>query len=487
MEKDPLFDLIKALNPTEKRYFNLHHQGSEQKGFMRLFRYLDAQEVYQEAALKDFFAGEKFIRNLPVIKSYLKNALLQSLGDFHLQNQVDFQLRRQLDYVQVLYQKGLRALCLREVRKVKRGALAIGASMVLVEALKMEIRLLRFKPQGAKEIGELRRQMMAAIHSEQLEAEASALFDQVFHLLLERVHHTQPEVQSDIQALGRHAHELLQQEGVTVQGQLILTQCLIHCEQMVGHPAQVLAHYRQLLGLFHSHPAFTKARPIMALKSYRGFLESCLLLNSFDGTEEALHALEALPLKGNALKAESAAAKTYFKLKQAIQMERFDQAADLEGEVRQLFRDFPGLVPDSYQISFWYELAVALVLDRRYPAAKEWLRSILMEPLSEIRKDIREFARMVQLLVWFEFGEMDLLEFNVRNTERMLQRRNRFTEVDGLLLRFFRRTLQGLDAAALALEMDQLQTGLVRWQAEGVRHLGLELFLKWLEGKRETK
>ncbi|HHG85112.1 MAG TPA: hypothetical protein ENJ82_10245, partial [Bacteroidetes bacterium] len=439
MKEDQLYELVQSLTPSEKRYFRLQHQRSEQQGFMRLFDYLEDSDEYAAQDVKAAFPQEKFIRNLAVIKGYLRNSILKDLADFHRQNYMDLQLRSQLDFVQLLHEKGLKKLCIREIRKLKKQALATGSQLVLVETLKWEIKYLRFEPHAAQEIAALRRLLMDTIQAELVEAKASTLFDQAFHLILARVHHPDPANRTLPAQYRQEAEQLLQAKHLGILGRLILLHCLIHCDQMLGAPENVFATYERIIELFRNHSAFAKARPALALKSYRGYLEYCLHFESFAQSEAILTMLATLPLKGDALKAEAEAALIYFRLKKAAQLQQFQEAADFEPEARQLFERFQHLIPASYQLTIWYELSLVLIVAGRYTAAKSWLRSILEEPLSQNRKDIREFARLMQLLVWLQTGEQDLLDAEWRNTERMLKRRGSLSEVNRLLLQFFKK------------------------------------------------
>lgn len=61
-----LFNLIKSLSKSEKRYFKLTSSlQSGEKNYMRLFDAIEAQDEYDEAAIKGKFEGETFVKHLP--------------------------------------------------------------------------------------------------------------------------------------------------------------------------------------------------------------------------------------------------------------------------------------------------------------------------------------------------------------------------------------------------------------------------------------
>ena len=485
MKEDLLFSLIRSLSPTEKRYFKLQNTVSADKAFMRLFDYLNAVEAYDEEALRSHFKGEKFLTNLPVIKGYLKNNLLVALRDFHRQNNVELQIRAQLDFVNVLKDRGIRKLALRELRKIKKQASAMGAQLVLIESLKLEISMLRFEQNATEIIASLRQQLRDALQAETQEAKASSLFDKVFHLVLLRLTPSDPAQVKRVEDLMHQAQNVLKEPGNGILGKLILFHSLFYCHELLGQKEEAWQYYQAIKDLFFEHPEFAKARPTMALKSYRGYLDGCLANQKLEKADPVMKAIEKLPLKSAANQAEAAAVIVYFQLKRAMVMKAFEEAADMEFKVKRLFKKHQELIPQSYQVNLYSELALSHVVSGRTKEAGAWLRKILEEPSSENRKDIREFARMMQLLVWMQQEDFELLEFELRNTERMLKRRGSFSEVDNTLIQFFKVACEKRNREKLSPDMKTLLTDLKGLRKEGKRHLGLDAFVEWLENELE--
>lgn len=65
-----LFDLIKSLTKSEKRFFKLHSAlQSSDKNYLRIFDAIDKQKAYDEEGLKKLFAKEQFIKHFPSEKN----------------------------------------------------------------------------------------------------------------------------------------------------------------------------------------------------------------------------------------------------------------------------------------------------------------------------------------------------------------------------------------------------------------------------------
>ena len=103
-----LFKLVKSLSKSEKRYFKLFSslQGGE-KNYMRLFNAIDLQEEYNEALLKEMFAGERFVKQFNVAKKYLYDLILKSLLVYHSESTVNGKIKEMIRSVEVLFERGL--------------------------------------------------------------------------------------------------------------------------------------------------------------------------------------------------------------------------------------------------------------------------------------------------------------------------------------------------------------------------------------------
>src|SRR3982751_5620049 len=106
---DPLFQLIKTLEKSEKRNFKLYatrNSSSDELKSVQLFDALDKMEEYDEASLlrKNESIRKQQLSNL---KAHLYKQILSSLRLINDEANIDIQLNEQMDYARILYNKGL--------------------------------------------------------------------------------------------------------------------------------------------------------------------------------------------------------------------------------------------------------------------------------------------------------------------------------------------------------------------------------------------
>jgi len=67
-----LFDLVKSLTKSEKRFFKLSSSlQSGEKNYLKIFYVIDRQKSYDEEAIKEQFKKETFIKHFPSEKNHL--------------------------------------------------------------------------------------------------------------------------------------------------------------------------------------------------------------------------------------------------------------------------------------------------------------------------------------------------------------------------------------------------------------------------------
>lgn len=116
-----LFDLIHSLTKAEKRSFKLYARRSGDTSsakFVRLFDIMERMSDYDEKAILKKL-GNVSKPQFSNQKAHLYKELLASLRQSYLNHDIDIQLREQLDYIRLLYKKGLYDQSLRLLNRAK--------------------------------------------------------------------------------------------------------------------------------------------------------------------------------------------------------------------------------------------------------------------------------------------------------------------------------------------------------------------------------
>jgi len=116
-----LFDLIKSLSKSEKRFFKLSSSlQTGEKNYLKIFDYIEKQREYDEEALKNSFKNEIFIKHLPSEKNHLYKLVLKSLRGYHGDSSISSQLKQEIKNVEILYKKALYKECNKFLKRAKK-------------------------------------------------------------------------------------------------------------------------------------------------------------------------------------------------------------------------------------------------------------------------------------------------------------------------------------------------------------------------------
>lgn len=136
-----LFDLIKSLEKSEKRYFKLQMKTSDsnlQQNMVLLFDAIDKQTVYDEHKILKKFTGKAFAKRLTVTKNRLYFAVLKTLEAYHSSNASDSYFIGMVEQAEILFEKGLFKQGQNLLLTIKKKATEENRFIVLQKVLKTE-------------------------------------------------------------------------------------------------------------------------------------------------------------------------------------------------------------------------------------------------------------------------------------------------------------------------------------------------------------
>ncbi|RUA33994.1 MAG: hypothetical protein DSY77_07435, partial [Bacteroidetes bacterium] len=134
---DHLFDLIKSLTKSEKRYFRLlsQQQNESKAKYMQLFDFLEQKENYSTDLEGITFIKASQISNM---KAHLMQKILQALRQFESAKNSEIHIREMIDYVQILYNRGLFRQAFDILKKAYKKVAKTGNLELKLELLKWE-------------------------------------------------------------------------------------------------------------------------------------------------------------------------------------------------------------------------------------------------------------------------------------------------------------------------------------------------------------
>ena len=115
-----LFDLIKSLSKTEKKYILGLLRGFGESNYLKLFTAIDQQLTYNEPEIKQRFSSEMFAKQLTFTKNYLYNLILKHLRSYYKESSLEVNIHNKLADIEILMQKGFLKQAFKRLKSIQQ-------------------------------------------------------------------------------------------------------------------------------------------------------------------------------------------------------------------------------------------------------------------------------------------------------------------------------------------------------------------------------
>lgn len=448
---DFLFQLIKSLTKGERRNFKLFARLQEgDKQYIRLFEAIDAQNEYDEKELLEHFKDEKFTRQFSVAKNYLHNFILRTLHIFHKDSQTELQVL--IHQIHILKGKNLFEQAYKHLRKAKLMAERHERFQELLSLLTTERELLfQMNRQNDFDVlmTDVQRLELETLKKSNNLVQYMHLIDKVY-IILKKSHTARKDADVEI-FKDILSNPLIQDEklAVSVKARLVRLNILMDCYRFCGDYSECEKYATELVDLMEANRDILNDKRIRYVTELHQ-LAVYQVLN--ENAEMAIHTIKKL--KNIVVESEEEKIRIYekyysFLLARAVNSGDFELGLDALEEIEAHFQFIDTKIRKSARLGIFF-LAASFYLQHGRPSdALKWTNLLLNEPKSELRVDIQCMARIVNLIVHFELGNKDLLEYFIKSTTRFLSKKDHLLKFEKAIIHFLNQTLIVLNPAAL--------------------------------------
>ncbi len=438
-----LHELIASMSKSEKRYFKLmssRHTIGGENNYVRLFDFIDKQEVYDEDELFEAFKGEAFLNRFSITKKRLYDHVLASLDSFHLSNSNEAQLYQQLHAADILFEKSLYDQCRRLLRSAEKQAEKHEMDGILVLIAHKKKRLLEtmgYLRVSEKEVLELQAQGNRCTESIAYENKLWTIKSLLFSALSKRGVARSSE---DAQAYEEICAELLSDGeffGSTLVSKYLYNHVMSAYYYAVGNLAGSLGYLRANLDEAEKHPA----GKFMEVNQHISLLTNAIYIADKIGQpKESLRYLAQLKkFTASAKSNEDLSIKLFssissIELSMHLRKGDFDQAIELAESIEGDLERYGDKVATVRKAFLEFKIAVVHIGVGNYSMALKWINRILNDANLDKTEDIIGFTQLLDLIVHLELEHHKLLPYSFKNTQRFFKTRNRMYSFEKILL-----------------------------------------------------
>jgi len=454
---DDLFRLIKSLNKSEKgnfKKFASKNAGGSTQNYILLFDAIDSLDEYDEDIIRSKLKKESFVKQLPVYKVYLFNLILRSIATNTGFDDASSRVRELIDHSKILSSKALYKEALKLLKKAKETSRKYSNYILLLDILIAERNIISVMPD--KNVSELRDE----IYREQTEVieklkklfEYSWLSDQMVICVEQKGDFTVSERAKEMEKI--YNRPLIKNEknaeDLNMMFYLLHTRLFYHLGKNELNEVRVLL--KQELTLLEANRHFIDDNP----KNYSSSLINYLLFSQITGhRSEVLETIGKLNRLRRSLKRKVPLAMqvqiTFHASNTEMLVYRnscdMRRGRNLVKKMDELLPKYETEVPPQLKVSLISNMASFLVQDGDYKTALKMNNKLMDISGLNFKSDVYLFSRLLNLVIHFELGNFDLLEYMVENTYKFFRDKNVLHRADSAILAHFKRILKAEPAA----------------------------------------
>lgn len=141
MEESGLYELIKTLSKTEKRYFKkyagMHNSQEQYPNASMLFDSFERMPEYDNAKFKEQNSSKPFYKNLASEKQHLMRLILQSLNEYHRNHSKTRNIQFHINSFELLFQKRQYRIAEKQLIKALQISRNYGNTVYVLEIYKL--------------------------------------------------------------------------------------------------------------------------------------------------------------------------------------------------------------------------------------------------------------------------------------------------------------------------------------------------------------
>ncbi len=490
---EELFDLIKSLTKSEKRFFKLSSSlQSGSKNYLKIFSSIDKQKEYNEDAIKDEFKKETFVKHFPSEKNHLYKLILKSLRAYHADNTISSILKQEIKNIVILYTKSLYKECNKFLTRAKKMAVTHEKFYYLYELLSWEKILL----EEAYEEGEFSVDLDKLINEEKTVIEKLRNLA-AYHVLYSKINYVFRSggyARSDrdkliIQEISSHPLIVNKNTALSSRAATICYYIQGFCAMANRNWKSSKTKFTKALEIFDDNELIKTDIPKRYIRTMKNIIKCEIELGNYDATAQLLTELKVLGgnkgFKSLDIEVMIFKASTLAELKLCQRTGDFDKAVKTIDVILAQLEKYKGRTNKEQEIRFYYNFAYLYFGVGEYNKALFWINKVLNDNETNLRQDIYGYARLFNLVIHYELGNHELLEYIVKSTHRYLNKRNRAYEFESFIISQLKKLSKVYDSGNEKEMMKKMKPQLKKVLKSDSDKVILEYFdfEAWVDGK----
>ena len=484
------------MNRTEKAYFKkfsaLHVVGN-QNNYIRLFDFIESMPVYDEDIIRKHFSGDRFIKQFSVAKNYLYFAVLKSLKSYRRSKRKRDEAKELIEAADILIDKRLFGQAKKLLRKCRKISAGYEVYSQLLQVLVSETRIaISEKAYDVKNDAVINRNYLERFEILDI-INNTFRFDLLeFNITGQISRHYDAKDKSNLKEINRIiTDKLLESESnaKSLTARMKFNHIYATYNYATGRLEESYKYLNREIEIILAKKELLEERLIDYLILLSNRLVISLELKKYPEFERNLTHFRSELNRKEILKNE----KLQFYIinnSYLLEMNFSNKTGNFTGteKLGRIFTQelqrlgYTLIKNDEYLFNTL--LSHAYFGLGNYNKSLDYLNLIINDTEAELKYGNIVFARILSLVIHYELGNLDLLEYLIKSTYRYLLKNGRLRLFEKLIFGFLRK----LPDAVTRTELKEMFSGLKeqiltnKEEASVKEALNYFNFITWLEG-----
>ena len=452
--QSPLFNLIKSLSKSEKRHFKVFaakHALGGSNLYVVLFDKMEAQNQYDEASI---LKNEKRIhkKSLHSLKHYLYELILKSLEAFHHETgSVEAAVLTMLLRVDILVKKkSLYPNAKKILLKAKALAHEAERFHLLPAILEMETNLLKMYS-DPRDYYSLISDLFVQRRKAKAALELIQVYDEVQTSIAVRWNEvSKKKSRRDIAFFDKLNRQYLTAEyknfSVSASYFYFVAKMTYFVTRNESKNASNWAARR--VEILEANPLVTNENPRWYLNAVNDWIATLMPLGQWNHINNAVvrlnNAKNVFQAIGRSTHLQAQFFTAFYNsvLQINIQAGQPEKNTALFSNVEVGLKQYAPFINKNIKVALEINLSIALLILKKYKRSLAMVNDILTDSEEGVIEANYSITKILQLMIHYELGNFTFLEHQIRSTHRYLKRTRRFSEVERIIFKYFRKIIK---------------------------------------------
>ncbi len=491
---DPLFQLIKSLEKSEKRNFKLYatrNSSSDELKSVQLFDALDKMETYDEAVLLKKNEGIKK-QQLSNLKAHLYKQILSSLRLINIES-IDIALHEQMDYARILYNKGLYHQSLKVLDRLKEQAKIHNQFTYLQQVLFFEKKIeTLFITRSMQDRAEhLSHESDEVSYSLALVSQLSNLSLQLYSWYIKNGHSRNEEETQEVQEFFTSRLGNKTAACTSFYQRLYLYQSYCWNAFIRQDFLQYYRYTQKWVNLFQEEPFMLEIETGHYIKGMHNLMGSHFDLGNHKKLADTLALFDKF-CESDLVKNNVNNRILCFVYSTISQFNKhflegsFTEGLALIPGIEEKIKEYEIYLDRHRILVFYYKIACLYFGSGNYEKAIDYLNKIINWKV-DLRTDLQCYSRLLHLIAHYELGNEEILDHLIKSVYRFMAKMHNLSVVEEEIFKFIRTSFHVSvrdikpELQKLLVKLKALQNN--RFETRAFIYLDI---ISWLESKLEN-